>query len=158
MNFHHACLIVTDADKEIALFRDVLGFKVVVDTIIPGKDETFFNQRTLDDIFHVKGSSSRMVMLLHDDGAFVELQQPSVPKIQATPRKYLQYGYTGISELAFLVTNIDELFKKVKAAGYETQTDYVWDVPDGQGGIAKSFLFYDPDGAMLQFYQAPPSK
>lgn len=152
MNFNHVCLIVSDTEKSIKLFRDVLGFTVKVDKIIPdgiGPDK-YFGQQTLDDIFHSKDSKSRMVILVSDEGAMIELEEPLVPKVKKVPREYLEYGYVGISEVAFNVTNIDEWLEKIKAAGYETQTNYVWEI---MGGAAKSFLFYDDDGHMIQLFE-----
>lgn len=145
MQIHHVCLIVKDIDESLKLYRDILGFKPFVDTTIA--DGSFFKQQTLDDIFKVKGATSRMVMAVSPEGSLLEFQQPSTPAVQRTPDKYLRYGYTGLSELAFKITDIEEWFEKIKAAGYETQTPYVWEA----AGLVKSFLFYDADGHMVQF-------
>ncbi|WP_461072699.1 VOC family protein [Streptomyces pseudoechinosporeus] len=58
----------------------------------------------------------------------------------------MRYGKTGITELAIDVPDIDDLFQRVKAAGCELQTDYIWSPYAG----TRSFLFYDPDGALIQ--------
>lgn len=144
MQFHHVCLIVKNVDESMNLYRDILGFKVIVDTIIP--DNKFFRQETLDDIFKVKGAKSRMVMAVSPEGALLEFQQPIVPEIQQTPDRYLRYEYTGFSELAFKVSNIESWFEKIKLAGFQLQTEYVWEA----GGLVKSFLFFDVDGHMVQ--------
>lgn len=152
MKFHHVALFVSDIDQAISLWRDVLGFEVVTDRIIPdkaaGKDSRM-SQEVLDDIMGVKGATARMALLQSAEGAMIELQQPSVPQIVSTPKENLRYGHTGIHEVAFLVEDIDEWFEKVRDAGYETQTEYVWPWA-GQG---KSFLFYDHDGNLIQFNQ-----
>jgi hypothetical protein len=41
---------------------------------------------------------------------------------------------------------LDDLFRRVKVAGHETQTDYIWSPFPGN----RSFLFHDPDGALIQ--------
>lgn len=150
MRYHHVAVFVSDADESLKLFRDLLGFEVAVDKTIPdGPGEgTFLDQETVDDIFKVQGGRSRMVLLTAPEGSgsFLELQQVEVPAIQRKDRETLRYGHTGISELAFEVDGIDEWFAKVRAAGYETQTEYVWDA----AGMLRSFLFYDPDGNMIQ--------
>lgn len=150
MKYHHIAVFVTDADESLKLYRDVLGFKVVVDTILPDRPEgTFFDQQTMDDIFKVKGAKSRMVLMTppEADGTFLEFQQPINPPVERKAAETLRYGHTGISELGFEVTDIDDWFTKIRDAGYETQTDYVWEA----GGIVRSFLFYDRDGNMVQF-------
>ncbi|MDR6867603.1 catechol 2,3-dioxygenase-like lactoylglutathione lyase family enzyme [Microbacterium resistens] len=156
MKFHHVAVFVSDADRAIALWRDVLGFSVVVDRTIPdldAGDQSRMGQALLDDIFKVEGATSRMVLLQSDDGAMIELQQPSVPAIVRTPPETLQYGHTGIHEVAFLVDDIDGWFERIRAAGYRTQTEYVWT----WGVTGKSFLFYDDDGNMIQFNWQPRS-
>jgi len=95
-----------------------------------------------------------MVILSSKEGAMIELQQPMVPEVQKVGKEQLQYGYVGISELALRVPNVDEWFEKVKAAGYELQTSYVWNA----GGIVRSFLFYDPDGNMVQMVEDLPPR
>jgi catechol 2,3-dioxygenase-like lactoylglutathione lyase family enzyme len=146
MRIHHVAIFVTGINKSLTLYRDLLGFEVFVDTEIP--DGTYFEQGTIDDIFKTTGSRSRMVMLRSHDGTLLELQQPSVPAIQRTPDAHLRSGYTGISELAFVIEDIDKWFDRIRDARYETQTEYVWDY-----SIGRSLLFYDPDGNMLQFIE-----
>ncbi|BBC38561.1 hypothetical protein SGFS_098550 [Streptomyces graminofaciens] len=86
-------------------------------------------------------------MIVSDDsGATLELQQAANPTTTKAPDEYLRYGATGITELALTVPDIDDLFQRVKAAGVEVQTDYIWTPVPG----LRSFLFYDPDGALIQ--------
>jgi catechol 2,3-dioxygenase-like lactoylglutathione lyase family enzyme len=156
MKFHHVAVFVSDTDRALALWRDTLGFTVVVDRTIPdveAGDQARMSQDLLDDIFKVKNATSRMVLLQSDEGAMIELQQPSVPEIRKTPPETLGYGHTGIHEVAFLVDDIDGWFEKIRAAGYQTQTEYVWK----WGVTGKSFLFYDDDGNMIQFNWQPHS-
>ncbi len=155
MRFHHMAIFVSDMDAAVRLWRDVMGFKLNADTYIPdGKEPgpgTFIYPKLLEDIFGVKGARSRTVLLTSPDGAMIELQQPEVPKIQKTPPENLRYGHTGIHELGLLVKDIDAWFDKVRAAGYRTQTDYVWDC----ASIGRSFLFYDQDGNLIQLWESP---
>jgi catechol 2,3-dioxygenase-like lactoylglutathione lyase family enzyme len=151
VRIHHVAVFVADTERSLRLYRDLLGFRVLIDMEIP--DGEMFTQATLDDIFKVQGGRSRMVILQSSDGTVLELQEPSTPAIERTPDEHLRYGATGISELAFAVEDIDGWFERVRAAGYETQTDYIWDY-----GTGRSFLFYDPDGAMLQFNQEEPGR
>ena len=105
--------------------------------------------RKMNDIFKVKGARSKMALLSSKEGALIELQQCEVPEIQKTPPENLRYGHTGFHELGLMVDDIDAFFAKVRAAGYETQTDYVWQCAN----IGRSFLFYDKDGNMIQIWQ-----
>ena len=153
MNFHHMAVFVSDMQKAVRLWRDVLGFKVVVDTTIPDGTgpgpKTFMYPKLLDDIFKVTRAHSQMVLLASDEGALIELQQCENPRIQKTPPENLRYGHTGFHELGLVVSDIDGWFEKVRAAGYETQTEYVWPCAN----IGRSFLFYDTDGNMIQLWE-----
>jgi catechol 2,3-dioxygenase-like lactoylglutathione lyase family enzyme len=153
VRFHHMAVFVSDLEEAIHLWRDVMGFKVIVDRTIPDGDgpgpDTYMYPKLLDDIFKVKGARSKMALLASEEGALIELQQCEVPKIRKTPPENLRYGHTGFHELGLLVDDIDAFFEKVRAAGYETQTEYVWQCAD----IGRSFLFYDKDGNMIQIWQ-----
>lgn len=68
MRFHHMAIFVSDMGAAVRLWRDVLGFKVAVDTTIsdgpiPGP-KTFMYPTLLDDIFKIKGARSKMVLLM----------------------------------------------------------------------------------------------
>lgn len=153
MKFHHMALMVSNLEEAIRLWRDVMGFELAVDTVIPDGPEpgpnTFMYPALLDDIFKVKGARSRMALLSSKDGAFIELQECLNPAIRKTPEENLRYGHTGIHELGLLVTGIDGWFEKIKAAGYRMQTDYVWQCAE----MGRSFLFYDQDGNMIQIWE-----
>ena len=87
-------------------------------------------------------------MMSKEDSNFIELQQPLTPLVKKTPQDILEYGYTGVTEVALTVTDIDAWFEKIKSAGYKLQTDYVWEAP-----IARTFLFYDHDGNIIQLIE-----
>lgn len=153
MRFHHMAIMVTDLQQAIHLWRDVLGFELSVETVIPDGPEpgpdTFMYPALLDDIFKVKGARSKMALLSSSEGAMIELQECEVPQIKRTPPENLRYGHTGIHELGLLVDGIDGWFNKIRDAGYETQTDYVWECAN----LGRSFLFYDQDGNMIQIWE-----
>ncbi|WSQ14299.1 VOC family protein [Streptomyces sp. NBC_01231] len=144
MSFNHICIIVSDLDRSLLFYQDLLGFKnVLVETTEPGN---LFDSSTLDDILGVKDAATRIVVVADKDGATLELQQAANPRSTKAPDEYLRYGKTGITELGIDVPDIDDLFQRVKAAGIEVQTDYIWSPYPG----TRSFLFYDPDGALIQ--------
>lgn len=153
MRFHHMAIFVADLEKAIRLWRDVLGFNLDVQKEIPDgtsdDPSVLCSTKLLEDTVKVRGARSKMALLSSDEGALIELQQFEVPQIRLTPPERLRHSDTGIHELGLQVENIDKLFKKIRAAGYETQTDYVWT----SGEIGRSFLFYDGEGNMIQLYE-----
>lgn len=153
MRFHHMAIIVKDLQAAVQLWRDVMGFSVDIERVIPdgagpGPD-TIMYPDLLDDIFKVKGARSNMVLLSSKDGALIELQQCENPAVSLTPPENLRYSHTGFHELGLVVDDIDAVFAKVRAAGYETQTEYVWPC----ASLGRSFLFYDKEGNMIQIWQ-----
>jgi len=154
MRFHHMAIFTSDLQEAIHLWRDVMGFDLVLERIIPDGDGpapgVYMYPKLLDDIFKVQGARSKMALLRSAEGALIELQECLVPAIERTPPENLRYGHTGFHELGLMVDDIDAFFAKVRAAGYETQTEYVWQCSD----IGRSFLFYDKDGNMIQIWEA----
>jgi catechol 2,3-dioxygenase-like lactoylglutathione lyase family enzyme len=163
MRFHHMCLVVSDLEKATRLWRDVLGFEVQVDVEVPngpaisedgiqGGPETQATPRVVDDAFGVKDARCHVVLLANSEGAMIELMQTLNPNVQRTPKEMLRYGYTGFTELGLAVDDIQYWFDRVREAGYKTQTEYIW--PSSSAG--HSFLFYDDDGNLIQFWQQNP--
>lgn len=152
MRFHHMAIFVADMDAALRLWRDVLGFSLIKDDIVPDGaapgPRVYLTPTLLDDIFKVKNARSRMAILVSDEGAIIELQQCENPRIERTPPERQRYGHTGIHELGLVVDDIDGWFERIRAAGYATQTDYVWPV----GDFGRSFIFYDAEGNMIQFW------
>lgn len=156
MRFHHMAIIVSDLQEAIRLWRDVLGFELQVEKTIPdgptAASDVLMPADVLDDIWKVKGARSKMGWLRSSGGAMIELQECENPRVERTPPENLRYGHTGIHELGLQVDDIDYWFDRIRAAGYETTSDYVW----MSGNFAKSFLFYDRDGNMIQIWQQIP--
>ncbi|MGR8920524.1 MAG: VOC family protein [Gammaproteobacteria bacterium] len=158
MQFHHMAVFVSDIDAALRLWRDVLGFELLLDREIPDGDapgpDVYLHPALLDDIFGVSGARSRMAILKSREGALIELQQCRNPAIRRTPAEQLRYGHTGFHELGLACDDIDAWYARVREAGYETQTDYVWQCAD----IGRSFLFYDDDGNMIQLWEHLPRR
>jgi catechol 2,3-dioxygenase-like lactoylglutathione lyase family enzyme len=153
LRFHHMCIVTTDLQASIRLWRDLLGFKVKVEMELPDGPEpgptTFAYAKLLDDSFEARGARSKMALMSSPEGALIELQEPQVPAVELTPPRNLRYRHTGFHELGLVVDDIDAYFERVKAAGYKTQTDYVW----SSATLGRSFIFYDHEGNMIQLWQ-----
>ena len=153
MRFHHMAIVTTDIAESIRFWRDVMGFELKVARDLPDGTEpgpkVLAHGQLLDDIFKVRGAKSKVAALVSKEGAQIELQQPSVPQVRRTPPERQRYADTGIHELALAVKDIDVFFKKIRDAGYDTQTDYIWSTSTR----GRSFIFYDHEGNMIQIWQ-----
>ena len=153
MRFHHMCIVTADMEEAIRLWRDVMGFTLKADLTIPDGEEygpTVMAPRVLlEDLYKVPGATARVAVLISKEGAMIELLQPQTPRVQQTPPERLLYGHSGIHELGLVLDDIDGFFEKVRAAGYRTQTEYVWSCAN----MGRSFIFYDKDGNMIQIWE-----
>ncbi len=99
MRFHHMAIFVAEMEAALRLWRDVLGFRVIKDSIIPDgpapAPAVYLYPALLDDIFKVKNARSRMAILVSAEGAIIELQQCENPAIARTPPEHQRYGHTG---------------------------------------------------------------
>lgn len=83
----------------------------------------------------------------------LELHQPIDPPLTELPEDAFDYWHPGVLEIGLRVRNIDAWFEKIKAVGYKTTTDYIWNC----GPADRSFLFYDCDGQMIQLWECERS-
>ena len=93
MRFHHMAIFVSDLGEAVHLWRDVLGFELVLDRMIPDGEapgpDVYLYPELLDDIFKTRGARSRMAILRSSEGALIELQQCENPRIERTPPEKL---------------------------------------------------------------------
>ena len=153
MRFHHMCVVTPDIDRQIAMWSDLMGFKLLVKAEIPDGEEylphVMAPRKLVEDLYKVPGARATVGVMMSDEGAMIELLQPHVPDVKLTPIEKLGYADSGFHELGIVTTNIDAFFEKVRAMGFKTQTEYVWN----SGNLGRSFLFHDPDGNLIQMWE-----
>lgn len=157
MRFHHMCLVVKDTERAIEFWRDFMGFELTADFMLPDGDapgpDTVIDPKLCDDIFGRSNSRNRCTLFTSAGGAMIEIQNPQAWEVEQTPAENLRYHHTGVHELALEVTDIDAWFRKVKDAGIQPTTDYVWNA-----GTGRTFLFPDPDGNLIQLWETPDGR
>ncbi|MER7344031.1 VOC family protein [Streptomyces aurantiacus] len=118
----HVGLNVTDLDRSLAFYRDVIGFELIGE----GKEE-----------------GRRFAFLGHAGALTLTLwQQAGAP---------YEGGRAGLHHLAFEVGTIDEVRayeRELRAYGVEFAYDGV--VPHGEGAASGGIFFHDPDGTRLE--------
>nr|WP_173276914.1 VOC family protein [Sphingomonas sp. JE1] len=150
------CIVTTNIERQIRMWEDLMGFETKVKMTIPDGDDwapdVMAPRALLEDLYKVPGATATVAVLLSKEGAMIELLEPHVPTTRQTPPEQLRYADTGIHELGLVMEGIDDFFEKVRAQGYETQTEYVWPCAT----MGKTFLFYDPDGNLIQIWEHGP--
>jgi catechol 2,3-dioxygenase-like lactoylglutathione lyase family enzyme len=157
MRFHHMCVVTRDLDRQIAFWRDLMGFDLAVRLSIPDGEDFGLNvlapRALMRDTFDHPEARATVALMTSKDGAMIELLAPEQPGVETTPPEKLLYRHTGVHELALAVDDIDAFFAKVKDAGYRVQTPYIWSCAN----MGRSFIFYDPEGNMIQMWQPSPA-
>jgi catechol 2,3-dioxygenase-like lactoylglutathione lyase family enzyme len=143
----HVAIGVSDMDKALPFYRDLLGLRVTLDTIenVGGLPALFRDPQ--------KGKRRAVYMRWEEgpEAPFIVLSAPVGPP-SGEPIKLDQVG---IHHFSFWVKDLRARVEKLKAAGVpilvppiESDTVAYGEAP---GGKVLTCLFQDPDGIILQF-------
>jgi glyoxylase I family protein len=133
-NFSHVCIGVSDIDRSLQFYRDVLGMDVVFDVALEGANLSAVTGR--------EGESGRMIGGLIG-GTMVELLAlGEVPRYAEGPH----IGYTNIS---LRVADVDATHAQVQALGRVRCQP-----PVDIGGVRMMFV-YDPDDTPIELVELP---
>ncbi len=143
---YHVGLTVSDIDKSIAFYRDILGLRFIGEILMEGKET--------DALFQRKNCRARVAYLNGSN----ELHMPPVELIQfldtEIQNKKSDLFSTSISELCFYTNDIEETYHKLleyKVECLSPPQDF--DFTSTGFGKSKAFYFKDPDGIILEMMQ-----
>lgn len=137
---HHTAISTGNMERMLAFYRDLLGFRVVLDFTWPVGTET------ADRMTALERSSARAVML-HAGNAIVELFHYLSP----TPRPsdpHWRVCDHGITHLCLDVTDIDAEYERLRAAGMVFHCP-----PQGAAMDIRATYGRDPDGNVIELLQ-----
>jgi catechol 2,3-dioxygenase-like lactoylglutathione lyase family enzyme len=138
-SFHHTAVSVSDLDRSIEFYRDVLGMTL----------EWRIDHRKSDGLEKVVGLRNVDVSyaILSGWGGRIELFQYHSPIGKPYPPDK-PVSDKGITHFAFEVENIDALFEKLTACGVHFNSQPT----DIRPGVRATY-FHDPDGITIEFVQ-----
>ena len=134
----HTGIVVSDMEREVAFYRDLLGMEVWSDF----EDDSDYVQAVTE----VPGAKIWMVKLKAKDGVSIELLKYLSHPQEPAPRKACDIG---VNHVAMQVDDIDDLYEKMKAAGVRFHAP---PTVSGDGG-AKVTYCRDPEGVILELVQ-----
>ena len=138
-NIRHTGIVVTDMERSLEFYRDIMGLKPVIDFTEKGQ--------FIDTISNAGGIDLRMVKLIAEDGGMIELlHYVSHPQPNRGENKLYE---TGPTHVAFTVDDVDKTYAQWSAKGVTCNSEPVM-APDGK---AKVFFCQDPDGTYLEIVQ-----
>ncbi len=137
-NIRHFGIVVSDIDKSLRFYRDLLGLKIQRDM----QEEGGF----ISSILGLEGVKVRTVKMSADDGNLIELLC-----YQSHPRRPSEKGICeiGASHPAFTVENIDSEYNKLMNEGVKFNCPPKVS-PDGKAKVA---FCYDPDGVPVELVE-----
>jgi catechol 2,3-dioxygenase-like lactoylglutathione lyase family enzyme len=138
-SFHHTAVSVSDLDRSIEFYRDVLGMTL----------EWRIDHRKSEGLEKVVGLRNVDVSyaMLSGWGGRIELFQYHSPIGKPYPPDK-PVSDKGITHFAFEVENIDALFEKLTACGVHFNSQPT----DIRPGVRATY-FHDPDGITIEFVQ-----
>ena len=136
---HHVAISTPDLDRLLGFYRDLLGFREVMNVAWPE------GSGDIDEILGLENSSARQVMLRADNLCLelFEFTQPE-PKPMQAGRLVCDHGHTHI---CFDVTDIDSVYKRMIEAGIH------FHCPPKDFGDIKATYGRDPDGNVFELQE-----
>jgi catechol 2,3-dioxygenase-like lactoylglutathione lyase family enzyme len=138
ISFCHLVVGVTDMDRALAFYRDVLGMEVVFETLISGEP--------FDAVLHATRKQEGRVVGGLLGGLMVELLSLGAKPSAEKPSRR---GITGIQNVSLSVPDLDDAHRRISEAGYTPEQE-----PFEIGGV-RMFFVKDPDGTPVEFIELP---
>src|SRR4051812_4409566 len=138
LGFSHVCIAVSDAERSLGFYRDLLGMHVFFDVSLDGP--------SMEAVTGEADAAGRMVGGLLG-GTVVELLEFSHRALASGGAGgHARLGYTNLS---LSVRDLDEAHRRFAAAGVAPEQE-----PVEIGGV-RMFFVRDPDGTPVELVQYP---
>ncbi len=140
----HTGVTVSNIDRSISFYRDVLGFEVT--------DKINCRGELFEQVTGV-AKAEIVVAYVKAPGHVLELLQYTGPgdRVRSTARPC----DPGALHLAFRVRNIEAVIAAVREAGVMPVNSVIPEVADGPAKGLKAIYTRDPDGIVIEFMEDP---
>ena len=147
---HHTNITVADLDRAIAFYRDVLGYRVTMRSVI---DKPEF-QRYVRVPAETTGEMVLMQVGDEPNMGTVELIQWSPPPVEPTPPK--RPGDPGLCLIALNVYDetLEEVRERLRGHGVAPWSDILSIDLEGYPTF-RGMVIEDPDGTLIELIQLP---
>jgi catechol 2,3-dioxygenase-like lactoylglutathione lyase family enzyme len=144
----HVGITVSDLDRALGFYRDLLGLRVIADTSVAEPE--------VAELLGLDSVQLRIADLDSGDGRVVELIQYLQPK-----GRRIAYESTdsATAHLAFTVDDLDALRERLTSAGATVVSRRPITISEPGGSFDGAICLYvrDPDGLILELVQRRPA-
>ena len=143
---YHVGLTVSDLDRSIAFYRDILGLEF--------QGEIFMAGEETDRLFRMKDTKARVAYL----NGSKAIEAPPIELIQFVDNKVKKVKgnlfTTSISEVCFYTDDIERVYNSLIENHVECLSEpQYFDFRENELGESRAFYFRDPDGIVLEMMQ-----
>lgn len=138
-NIRHFGIVVSDIEKSLHFYRDLLGFQIKIDALEEGD--------FIDTILGLKNVKVRTIKMFAPDGNLIELLWYQSHKGRKMENK--EIFDIGASHPAFTVNNIDQEYQGLKEKGVQ----FIAPPQISSNKKAKVVFCYDPDGVPIELVE-----
>lgn len=135
----HFGIVVSDIEKSLKFYRDLLGFQIKIDALEEGP--------FIDTILGFNHAKVRTVKMATDDGNLIELLWYQSPKGKKMENK--EIFDIGASHPAFTIENLDNEYQRLKKNGVQ----FIAPPQISPDKKAKVAFCYDPDGVPIELVE-----
>jgi glyoxylase I family protein len=143
---YHVGLTVSDLDRSIAFYKDVLGLEFQGEIVMEGEetDKMFRKENCKARVAYLNGSKAVEAPPIE----LIQFIDEDVNKVKS------DLFTTSISEVCFYTDDIDSVYKVLIENHVECLSEPQYFDFSSQGfGKSKAFYFKDPDGIILEMMQ-----
>ncbi|CAN5630131.1 hypothetical protein BH24CHL9_BH24CHL9_09260 [soil metagenome] len=145
--FFHGGIAVSDMERSLAFYRDLLGLPVWFDVTLAAVDY-------VRAVLGVEMRDARLVYLSipGGDGIYVELiEYHGTDGTPVLPRAW----DPGTGHLCFHVADAETLHARALGMGFRSRSESVAVIPVGPNKGARAAYLLDPDGYHVELFQRP---
>lgn len=146
---HHVALAVSDMERSIAFYRDILGFRKTLDMQL--------GSPSLNRLLRMQpGTTGRSIILQQGLSTIGEIELVQFSPAPSPPTPAKGAGGLGAFLLSFAVRDeeLDAVYQRLLEKGIACYSE-PQDVELPGYGAMRAVIFEDPDGQMIELIQLP---